>query len=109
MACGAGAGVAEAAGVTVSAAEARQDSGASYIQVLGGLTITFNRKKPKYVPPPKPVDPDRDKDGIKNEKDDCPDTPGIEPHGCPDTDGDGFIDKVVSGATQVPEGAGTAA
>lgn len=78
----------------VSSAEARQNSGASFIQVLGGLAITFNRKKPKYVPPPKPVDPDRDKDGIRNEKDDCPDTPGIEPHGCPDTDGDGFIDKV---------------
>jgi outer membrane protein OmpA-like peptidoglycan-associated protein len=78
----------------VSAAEARQNSGTSHVQVLGGLTITFNRKKPVVKPPPPVIDPDRDKDGILNEKDDCPDTPGIEPHGCPDTDGDGFIDSV---------------
>jgi OOP family OmpA-OmpF porin len=78
----------------VSSAEARQDSGTSWIQVLAGLTITLNRKKPKHVPPPPVIDKDRDKDGILNEKDECPDTPGIEPHGCPDTDGDGFIDKV---------------
>ena len=42
---------------------------------------------------------DRDKDGILDKDDACPDTPGIastDPqfNGCPDTDGDGVFDKV---------------
>lgn len=42
---------------------------------------------------------DRDKDGILDKDDACPDTPGIassdpEFNGCPDTDGDGVFDKV---------------
>ncbi|EKB59577.1 OmpA family protein [Bergeyella zoohelcum] len=37
---------------------------------------------------------DRDKDGILDKDDLCPDTPGLpEFQGCPDTDGDGVIDK----------------
>jgi outer membrane protein OmpA-like peptidoglycan-associated protein len=37
---------------------------------------------------------DRDKDGIADNKDDCPDTPGLpEFKGCPDTDGDKIMDK----------------
>ncbi|MCA9709455.1 MAG: OmpA family protein, partial [Myxococcales bacterium] len=78
----------------VSATAAQQDSGTAHLQVLAGLSYTLGRKK--YVPPPKvvPVDPDRDKDGILNEADECPDVAGVEPTGCPDTDGDGFIDKV---------------
>ena len=42
---------------------------------------------------------DRDKDGILDKDDACPDVPGIastnpEFNGCPDTDGDGVFDKV---------------
>jgi outer membrane protein OmpA-like peptidoglycan-associated protein len=78
----------------ITAAEARQDSGASHVQILAGVTFTFNRaKQKKFVAPPPPPDPDRDKDGILNEADDCPDQTGVEPHGCPDTDGDGFRDS----------------
>ncbi len=37
---------------------------------------------------------DRDKDGIKDKDDACPDTPGLAQfQGCPDTDGDGVADK----------------
>jgi len=37
---------------------------------------------------------DRDKDGIPDKDDACPDTPGLpEFQGCPDTDGDGVPDK----------------
>lgn len=78
----------------VSAAEARQNSGTLHWQALLGVAVTLGRSKAKPKPPPKPPpDPDRDKDGILNEQDDCPDTPGLEPHGCPDTDGDGFRDS----------------
>jgi OOP family OmpA-OmpF porin len=37
---------------------------------------------------------DRDKDGVPDKKDECPDTPGLKEYkGCPDTDGDTIIDK----------------
>lgn len=37
---------------------------------------------------------DRDKDGIKDSEDACPDVPGLAQfQGCPDTDGDGVADK----------------
>lgn len=37
---------------------------------------------------------DKDKDGIKNKDDDCPDIPGeLKFRGCPDTDKDGIMDK----------------
>jgi outer membrane protein OmpA-like peptidoglycan-associated protein len=37
---------------------------------------------------------DKDKDGVPNNKDDCPDEKGPAGlHGCPDTDGDGIINK----------------
>ncbi|MEM9455413.1 MAG: OmpA family protein [Myxococcota bacterium] len=78
----------------VSATRAQEDSGTVHLQVLAGLSLVLGRKK--YVPPPKvvPVDPDRDNDGFLNEADECPDIAGVGPTGCPDTDGDGFIDKV---------------
>jgi OmpA-OmpF porin, OOP family len=78
----------------VSATKAQQDSGTSHFQALAGLAFVLGRKKP--VPPPvvEYVDPDRDKDGIPNEPDQCPDQAGPGPSGCPDTDGDTFIDKV---------------
>ena len=37
---------------------------------------------------------DADKDGIADDKDECPNTPGLaEFNGCPDSDGDGIADK----------------
>jgi OOP family OmpA-OmpF porin len=78
----------------LSATEALQNAGSSHVQVLAGLTITVGRKPPKEKPKPPYVDPDRDKDGILNEVDDCPDELGVAPHGCPDTDGDSFRDSV---------------
>lgn len=37
---------------------------------------------------------DRDKDGIPDDEDECPDTPGLKQfNGCPDTDGDGIEDR----------------
>jgi outer membrane protein OmpA-like peptidoglycan-associated protein len=78
----------------VSAREGLENSGAANVQVLGGLMVTLGRKPPKAPPPPPPyVDPDRDKDGILNKSDDCPDVAGVAPHGCPDTDGDTFRDS----------------
>ena len=39
------------------------------------------------------VPPDRDKDGVADAKDKCPDVPGDRPEGCPpDADGDGVFD-----------------
>jgi outer membrane protein OmpA-like peptidoglycan-associated protein len=78
----------------VSSTKAQQDSGTSHFQALAGVSFVLGRKKP--VPPPVVpyVDPDRDKDGILNESDQCPDVAGLAPTGCPDTDGDGFIDKL---------------
>lgn len=41
------------------------------------------------------MDIDRDKDGIKNDEDACPDSPGpIETMGCPDRDSDGVPDQL---------------
>ncbi len=48
---------------------------------------------------------DRDKDGVSDKKDKCPDTPGLkEFEGCPDTDGDGITDN----EDNCPEEAGPA-
>ena len=49
------------------------------------IVITYSmNKKPQ----------DKDKDGIIDEKDQCPELPGIlELNGCPDTDSDGIIDS----------------
>jgi OmpA-OmpF porin, OOP family len=78
----------------VSATKGQQDSGTSHFQALAGLSLVLGRKK--VVPPPhvEPADPDRDKDGILNTDDQCPDVAGLPPTGCPDTDGDTFIDEV---------------
>jgi outer membrane protein OmpA-like peptidoglycan-associated protein len=47
--------------------------------------------------------PDADGDGIIDDEDKCPQTPGLEKFdGCPDTDGDGIIDS----EDQCPEKAG---
>lgn len=75
----------------LSAKAATQRSVTSHGEILAGLTFTLGRAKPRQVPT---GDPDRDGDGFPNERDDCPDTPGVSPDGCPprDTDGDGFVD-----------------
>jgi hypothetical protein len=37
--------------------------------------------------------PDRDNDGVEDAKDNCPDVPGVVAlNGCPDKDGDGITD-----------------
>ncbi|MXV37250.1 OmpA family protein [Flavobacteriaceae bacterium Ap0902] len=53
----------------------------NFFQHTAGLTFKFGKQ-------------DRDKDGIPDDEDLCPDTWGLEEFdGCPDTDGDGIPDK----------------
>lgn len=57
-----------------------------FFQHTLGVTFRFGNK-------------DRDGDGIPDDEDDCPDTPGLPSdipgcHGCPDTDGDGLCDDL---------------
>ncbi|NVB37204.1 OmpA family protein [Pseudenhygromyxa sp. WMMC2535] len=75
----------------LSAKEATQNSVTSHAELLFGLSLTLPRAKPKPTPPP---NPDRDGDGFPNERDSCPDTPGVSPDGCPprDSDNDGWVD-----------------
>ena len=75
----------------LAARAATQRSFVSHAELLAGLSITLGRAKPRTRPAP---NPDRDGDGFPNERDDCPDTPGVSPDGCPprDSDGDGFVD-----------------
>ena len=52
-----------------------------YFQHAAGIAIKFGKK-------------DRDKDGVADKDDLCPDEPGVkELNGCPDRDGDGVADK----------------
>lgn len=65
-----------------------------FFQHTVGVTFRFGNK-------------DRDGDGILDDVDDCPDTPGVPSdipgcNGCPDTDGDGLCDNV----DECPEEAG---
>ena len=75
----------------LAAKQATQRSFVSHAEFLAGLVFTLGRAKPLEAPPP---NPDRDGDGFLNERDSCPDTPGVSPDGCPprDTDKDGFVD-----------------
>ena len=58
-----------------------QKDGTDYFQHSAGIVIKFGAK-------------DTDKDGIPDNKDACPEVPGLkEFNGCPDTDGDGIADK----------------
>jgi outer membrane protein OmpA-like peptidoglycan-associated protein len=79
----------------IAAQAALQTDGTSHLQVLLGLSVTLGRAKSKPSSP-RVGDPDRDKDGFLNDVDQCPDEPGIAPHGCPDrdSDNDGFLDSV---------------
>ncbi|MDC0674690.1 OmpA family protein [Nannocystis radixulma] len=76
-------------------AQYRTDGGrTNHLEVLLGLSIILNKKKPQQAP-----DPDSDGDGFKDKVDKCPQTPGVAPDGCPqatpepDSDGDGFLDS----------------
>ncbi|MBL4656498.1 MAG: OmpA family protein [Flavobacteriales bacterium] len=56
---------------------------AKTLHVRTGIGLTFKK-----------FEKDKDKDGIIDKEDECPDTPGPkELNGCPDRDGDGTIDK----------------
>ena len=63
-----------------------------------GIAENIGREKviappPPPPPPPPPVVKDRDGDGIPDDEDRCPDTPGLAAFkGCPDRDGDGIPD-----------------
>jgi OmpA-OmpF porin, OOP family len=74
----------------------------------GVASVAYAPEPPKPAPPPPPPvkkrvpPPDRDKDGIFDRDDACPDVPGVrspdpEKNGCPppppDRDGDGIIDR----------------
>jgi outer membrane protein OmpA-like peptidoglycan-associated protein len=73
------------------------DAGRAHtVEVLLGLSILLNRKKPT----PK-LDVDTDGDGFLDRVDKCVDVKGVAPDGCPlpaegpkDSDGDGFFDDV---------------
>ena len=67
---------------------------------IGVAGVIGKKKEPKVVPPPPPPPPpppaDTDKDGITDDKDDCPTIPGVAKYkGCPipDTDKDGINDE----------------
>src|SRR5882724_5397470 len=65
-------------------------------ELMGGLGITLGGSPPPPPPPPPPAIGDRDKDGIPDATDKCPDEAGPrENSGCPDQDRDkdGVIDR----------------
>lgn len=71
-------------------------------QVIGGTLGIFLGKETAQTPKVK----DKDKDGVPDDKDACPDEAGTAiTNGCPDKDGDGIADK----DDQCPDVAGTAA
>lgn len=81
----------------------------SNLDAYAGLSIPLyqgkrQKKEKKETPPPPPVEApapkpvvvilDRDKDGVPDEQDACPDVAGLAKYqGCPDTDGDAIIDS----------------
>jgi len=78
------------------------DDNRSNYNLNAGFKWFFDDNSP---PPPPPVDNDRDKDGVLNKDDKCPDVPGLVGlMGCPDKDGDGVAD----GDDACPEIAGLA-
>ena len=78
-----------------------------HVEVLLGLSLLLNRKKP--VPK---LDVDSDGDGVLDRLDRCVSVPGIAPDGCPrpapiDSDGDGIFDpddNCVDVPGKVPDG-----
>jgi OOP family OmpA-OmpF porin len=70
-----------------------EGDGYNHLQHIVGLSYSFGAG-------------DADKDGVSDEKDECPDVPGLkEFNGCPDSDGDGIPDN----KDRCPEEAGTEA
>ncbi|MEE2902023.1 MAG: OmpA family protein [Myxococcota bacterium] len=62
------------------------------------------KPKPVKVAAIKPVVSDRDKDGVPDANDACPDIPGPEIYlGCPDRDGDGIADRLDSCPTEAED------
>jgi len=60
------------------------------LEVLLGLSGTFERTRKELPPPP----PDSDHDGFVDADDRCPNDAGVAPAGCPaDTDSDGVLDR----------------
>ena len=82
----------------------------NFFQHSASIIFKFGAKKEEPLPPPQveeeePVPSDRDGDGIPDDEDRCPDTPGLPQfQGCPDTDGDGIPD----GEDRCPNAAGPA-
>lgn len=74
-----------------------------FTQTIGSPRV---KKEPAPLPPPPVVEvKDRDKDGVADSLDACPDAAGLAQfNGCPDTDGDGVPDK----DDKCPSVAGTA-
>jgi OOP family OmpA-OmpF porin len=79
--------------------------GTPTLRVVASVAYAPYPEKPAPPPPPKKVvpPPDRDKDGIPDKVDACPDEPGVksddpDKNGCPppppDRDGDGILDNV---------------
>ena len=73
------------------------EAGAYHLYYSAGIVAPLkDRPAPVSVvvaPPPPPPVLDRDKDGIPDVEDKCPDVPGVAAlQGCPDKDGDGIAD-----------------
>lgn len=59
-----------------------------------GKGVERTRKTANRMEKAEVILPDKDADSIPDEKDACPDVPGLSSlNGCPDTDGDGITDK----------------
>ena len=69
----------------IGAQAAEPFAAASHVQAVLGLSVTLNRARPKQ---PAPIG-DSDGDGFRDDRDRCPNEPGIAPSGCPDRDSDG--------------------
>ncbi|TWP25155.1 OmpA family protein [Apibacter muscae] len=64
----------------------------NFFQHSASLIFKFGAKKPEVIEEVIVIS-DRDGDGIPDDQDRCPDTPGLAQfQGCPDTDGDGIPD-----------------
>jgi OmpA-OmpF porin, OOP family len=74
-------------------------------EFMGGLGLTFGGAPPTPAPPTPPPVTDRDKDGVPDTIDKCPDEPGPKDNGgCPDKDRD--KDGVVDRKDKCPDVAG---
>ncbi|MBK7396052.1 MAG: OmpA family protein [Myxococcales bacterium] len=82
---------AEARGI---ATDGWSSSGAYLLEGTLGIDYFFGGPAEPVKPPPPAAPADKDKDGIPDATDKCPDVPGLpEFQGCPDTDKDGVQDS----------------